>query len=222
MNNHDILIKRKLGNSYRSENGYSQHAGIVIKDDNSDDEETHRPFWRESSKPPKIPISDYTKTSPFWRGQNFGYFLILLIVTVFVLISNHYSAKQVVRIKEQFGMEHTAVAPELWFEHALIYNVLVRTFKDTNGDGVGDLDGVLRNVNYFVFLGVDCVLLTGVFESPLVDLGRDVSDFMKVDPDVGTEKDLRNVIKTFHSHSKSALQHETVKAYSFVTILFQL
>ena len=202
MNGRELLTKRKIGSNNKT---YIQHAGITIKDDLSDDEEENfQPFWRESSKPPKIPMSDYTKPPSFWRSQNFGYCVLLAIVTIFVLISNHYSAKQVIRIKEKFSMDHTAVAPELWFEHSLIYNLMVRTFKDSNGDGIGDLDGVIRSIDYFVYLGVECVLLNGVFESPLSDLGRDVSSFTKVDPDVGTERDLRNMIKTFHSNSKTA------------------
>lgn len=143
----DLPIKRKTQASKKE-----QLSQIYIKDDVSDDDEDSEvdspecwKFWRESSKPPTIPLSDYTKR-PSLYGQNGAYLLIVIGMTIFVLFVNHYNAKQVDRIKEEFGMDSTAVAPELWWQHSLLYNLVVRSFKDTNGDGIGDLKGTLKVV----------------------------------------------------------------------------
>lgn len=58
-----------------------------------------------------------------------------------------------------------------WWQEATVYQVLIPSFKDTNGDGKGDIRGVVENLDYLVDLGVDVVWLTPIFESPMFDMG---------------------------------------------------
>jgi maltose alpha-D-glucosyltransferase/alpha-amylase len=72
-----------------------------------------------------------------------------------------------------------------WYRHAVFYEVLVRSFQDSNGDGVGDLKGVRAKLDYLQWLGVDCLVLSPIFRSPWRDGGYDVSDYTAVHPALG-------------------------------------
>jgi alpha-glucosidase len=67
----------------------------------------------------------------------------------------------------------------------VIYEIYPRSFQDTNGDGVGDLDGITERLDYLKELGVDAVWLTPVYPSPNVDFGYDISDYTNIDPETG-------------------------------------
>jgi alpha-glucosidase len=86
-----------------------------------------------------------------------------------------------------------AVAPRLagseWWRGAVGYEVYVRSFQDTDGNGIGDLAGVTRRLPYLASLGIDVVWLTPFFPSPGLDHGYDVSDYLGVDPMLGTLAD---------------------------------
>ena len=69
---------------------------------------------------------------------------------------------------------------------AVIYQVYVRSFADSNGDGIGDLPGVRAELDYLAWLGVDTIWLSPTFPSPNVDWGYDVADYLGVHPDFGT------------------------------------
>ena len=76
-----------------------------------------------------------------------------------------------------------------WFKRAVFYEVLVRGFADSNGDGTGDLRGLADKLDYLQWLGVDCLWLPPFFSSPLRDGGYDVSDYTGVLPEFGTIDD---------------------------------
>ena len=82
-----------------------------------------------------------------------------------------------------------AESTEPWWKHAVIYEIYPRSFQDTNGDGVGDLKGVTKRLDYLKELGVDAIWLTPFYPSPNVDFGYDVSDYTNVSPEYGTMKD---------------------------------
>nr|MBA2559459.1 maltose alpha-D-glucosyltransferase [Propionibacteriales bacterium] len=86
----------------------------------------------------------------------------------------------------------------LWFKRAVFYEVLVRSFKDSNGDGVGDFTGLREQLDYLQWLGVDCLWLPPFFSSPLRDGGYDVSDFVNVAPEVGTLDDFQGLLDDAH------------------------
>ncbi len=85
-----------------------------------------------------------------------------------------------------------------WYRTAVFYEALVRSFRDSNGDGIGDLCGLTESLDYLQWLGIDCIWLPPIFESPLRDAGYDVSDFYSIQPDLGTIDDLRELIDQAH------------------------
>ncbi len=85
-----------------------------------------------------------------------------------------------------------------WYKRAVFYEVLVRSFKDSNGDGTGDLTGLIEKLDYLQWLGVDCIWLPPFFKSPLRDGGYDVSDYTDVLPDFGTLGDFVEFVDAAH------------------------
>ncbi len=73
-----------------------------------------------------------------------------------------------------------------WYDHAVIYEIYPRSFQDTNGDGIGDLNGITARLDYLKQLGVDAIWITPFFPSPNFDFGYDVSDYVNVAPEYGT------------------------------------
>lgn len=86
----------------------------------------------------------------------------------------------------------------LWFKDAIIYEVSVRAFADSNGDGIGDFQGLISRMDYLEDLGVNTIWLLPFFPSPLKDDGYDVSEFCDVHPDYGTMSDFRQFLKEAH------------------------
>ncbi len=86
-----------------------------------------------------------------------------------------------------------------WLKNAMIYNVYPQSFKDTNGDGIGDLKGVEENLDYIKSLGCNIVWMNPIFVSPFRDAGYDISDFYTVAPRYGTNEDLKHLCETAKS-----------------------
>ncbi len=87
----------------------------------------------------------------------------------------------------------------LWFKRAVFYEVLVRSFKDSNADGIGDLQGLTEKLDYLEWLGVDCLWLPPFYPSPLRDGGYDISDYTGVMPEVGTIADFAAFMEAAHT-----------------------
>ncbi len=87
-----------------------------------------------------------------------------------------------------------------WFKHAVFYEVLVRSFKDDSGDGVGDLRGLADKLDYLSWLGVDCLWLPPFYPSPLRDGGYDVAHHTDVADDIGTIDDFKTFLDSAHEH----------------------
>jgi alpha-glucosidase len=81
-----------------------------------------------------------------------------------------------------------------WWKHALIYEIYPRSFQDSNGDGIGDLNGITQRLDYLQSLGVDAVWLSPLYPSPQVDFGYDISDYENVDPQYGTLADFDKLV----------------------------
>jgi alpha-glucosidase len=86
----------------------------------------------------------------------------------------------------------------MWWDNAVIYQVYLRSFQDSDGDGIGDLPGVRRRLEHIAKLGAGAVWLSPVFPSPNADFGYDVRDFTTVDPTFGTLADLDALITRAH------------------------
>src|SRR3954471_1304892 len=85
-----------------------------------------------------------------------------------------------------------------WWKHAVFYEIYLRSFQDSNGDGIGDLNGVTARLDYLADLGVDAVWLTPFYPSPQVDFGYDVSDHEQVDPQFGSLADFDRLVSAAH------------------------
>jgi len=85
-----------------------------------------------------------------------------------------------------------------WWKEGIVYQVYPRSFQDTDGDGIGDLQGVARRLDYLKDLGVDAVWLSPIFVSPMADFGYDIADYTGVDPMFGTLADFDEVVARAH------------------------
>ena len=86
----------------------------------------------------------------------------------------------------------------MWWEDAVVYQIYPRSFQDSNGDGIGDLQGITSRLDYLAWLGVDGFWLSPIYPSPLADLGYDVSDYTDVDPQLGTLDDFDTLVEEAH------------------------
>ncbi len=87
---------------------------------------------------------------------------------------------------------------DLWWKTGVIYEIYVRSFVDSNGDGVGDLEGVCQRLDYLKWLGVDAVWLSPFYRSPMADFGYDVSDYRDVDPVFGSLSNFDRLLAEAH------------------------
>src|ERR1700754_578594 len=85
-----------------------------------------------------------------------------------------------------------------WWRGAVIYQIYPRSFQDSNGDGIGDLKGIIQRLPYVASLGVDAIWLSPFFKSPMLDFGYDVSDYCDVDPMFGTLADFYQLVAEAH------------------------
>jgi alpha-glucosidase len=81
-----------------------------------------------------------------------------------------------------------------WWKNAVIYEIYPRSFQDSNGDGIGDLNGIIQRLDYLQQLGVDAIWLTPVYPSPQIDFGYDISDYCDIDPQYGTLADFDRLV----------------------------
>jgi len=86
-----------------------------------------------------------------------------------------------------------------WWKRAVYYEIYPRSFYDTNGDGIGDLNGITAKLDYLQDLGVDAIWITPFYPSPQVDFGYDVSDYENVDPQFGTLADFDRLVQEAHN-----------------------
>ena len=81
-----------------------------------------------------------------------------------------------------------------WWKNAVIYEIYPRSFQDSNGDGIGDLNGITERLDYLKELGVDAIWLSPIYPSPQVDFGYDISDYENIDPQYGTLADFDHLV----------------------------
>lgn len=88
---------------------------------------------------------------------------------------------------------------KLWYKNTVFYEVYVRAFKDSSGDGHGDLPGLMSKLDYLQELGVTCLWLLPIYPSPLLDDGYDIADYYDIHPDYGTLDDFRALLDAAHA-----------------------
>src|SRR6476661_1113187 len=99
---------------------------------------------------------------------------------------------------EEASAETPKATASDWFQRAVVYQIYPRSFADSNGDGIGDLRGILSKLDYLQRLGVDVVWLSPIYTSPQDDNGYDISD-RNVDPLFGTLEELRELTDGLHA-----------------------
>jgi maltose alpha-D-glucosyltransferase / alpha-amylase len=112
--------------------------------------------------------------------------------------------------RSELAQRGTAVASEIsqadadetaWFKTAVFYEVLVQAFRDSNRDGTGDLRGLIEKLDYIQWLGVDCLWLPPIYDSPLRDAGYDIRNYRKILEDFGDVEDFRVLLKEAHKRN---------------------
>ena len=86
------------------------------------------------------------------------------------------------------------VSPDPWWKHAVIYEVYPRSFQDSNGDGIGDINGITSRLDYLKELGIDAIWITPMYPSPQVDFGYDIANYEAIDPQYGTMADFDHLM----------------------------
>ena len=89
----------------------------------------------------------------------------------------------------------------IWWKHGAIYQIYTRSFYDSNGDGIGDLEGVIEKLDYIKQLGISAIWLTPVFETPNFDFGYDVRDYREIDPSLGSTEHFTELLHKAHTRN---------------------
>ena len=108
-----------------------------------------------------------------------------------------------------------------WWRGGVIYPVYPRSFQDSNGDGVGDLPGIIRRLDHIQSLGVDCIWLSPITRSPQADMGYDVSDYQDVDPLFGSLHDFDSLLEQAHARGLKVIMDQVVSHTSDLHPWFQ-
>lgn len=87
----------------------------------------------------------------------------------------------------------------IWWKHGVIYHIYPLSFQDSDGDGMGDLRGIISRIGYLKSLGIDGIWLSPVFKSPMFDGGYDVSDYRAINPVFGTKEDFADLLERCHA-----------------------
>lgn len=121
---------------------------------------------------------------------------LILSPVVFLLIVVFSSCKLMPKEKEEAKMEDVK---KTWWKEATVYQIYPRSFKDSDGDGVGDLKGIASRLDYIKSLGINAVWLNPVYASPNKDNGYDISDYENIQPQYGSMQDFDTLLKGFHA-----------------------
>ena len=95
-------------------------------------------------------------------------------------------------------MDQQQLVNKKWWKEKVVYQLYPRSFKDSNGDGIGDLKGIIEKLDYIQSLGVDVVWINPIFESPNDDMGYDISDYKAIMKEFGTMEDFDAMLKGLH------------------------
>ncbi|MGA7158627.1 MAG: alpha-amylase family glycosyl hydrolase [Acidobacteriaceae bacterium] len=94
----------------------------------------------------------------------------------------------------------TTQSHDPWWKHGILYEIYPRSFQDTNGDGIGDINGITSRLGYLQSLGIDAIWITPMYPSPQVDFGYDIADYTAIDPQYGTMADFDHMMAEAKLH----------------------
>ena len=101
-----------------------------------------------------------------------------------------------------------------WWHDKVAYQIYPKSFMDSNGDGIGDLKGIISKLDYLKWLGVDIVWLSPIYRSPLADEGYDISDYYAIDPRFGTMEDmeeLKQLMQQVRAHPQTDVRRDALR-----------
>jgi alpha-glucosidase len=110
----------------------------------------------------------------------------------------------------------TVSSADPWWKHAVVYEIYPRSYQDSTGDGIGDLNGITSHLDYLQKLGVDAIWIAPMYPSPQVDFGYDISNYESVDPQYGTLADMDRLIAEGQRHLDMVLNHTSDKHQWFM------
>jgi Alpha amylase, catalytic domain len=102
-----------------------------------------------------------------------------------------------------------------WWKETSVYQIYPASFKDSNDDGIGDLEGIISKVAYLHKLGVECVWLSPILKSPQVDMGYDISDYKVIDPQYGSLEDVDRLTKELNSRGMKLIMDRSCSRFLF-------
>ncbi len=127
-----------------------------------------------------------------------------------------------IKKNEQAKKENVSQADgHFWYKDAIIYELHVRTFRDSNSDGIGDIKGLTQKLDYLQGLGITAIWLLPFYPSPLRDDGYDISDYLNIHPDYGTLKDLKLLLKEAHARNIKVIAELVLNHTSSEHLWFQ-
>lgn len=85
-----------------------------------------------------------------------------------------------------------------WWKECIVYQIYPKSFKDSNGDGIGDLKGIIQKLDYIKELGIDVIWLSPIYKSPGIDNGYDISSYTEIGDEFGTMDDFDALVKAAH------------------------
>src|SRR5690349_12064248 len=161
-------------------------------------------------------ISSSVHARPYRAVSIAAYLLRTRRATACISLSSMGASSPTRRIRQT-----AAVTARDWWKSAVVYQVYPRSFADSDGDGVGDIRGIIGKLDYLERLGVDVVWLSPVYRSPMADNGYDISDYQDVDPLFGTLDDLDELVAGLHARGMKLVMDLVVNHTSSAHAWFQ-
>ena len=127
-------------------------------------------------------------------STNFGRMCRVMMAILAVLAAATLGSVSLAMQATKASSTATAHNDGPWWKHAVIYEIYPRSFQDSNGDGIGDLNGITQRLDYLQSLGVDAIWLSPIYPSPQIDFGYDISDYENIDPQYGTLADFDRLV----------------------------
>ncbi len=124
---------------------------------------------------------------------------VIFLHTKIVIMKKQWVAILILLIFfSQKSSSQTTIPNRKWWKEAVVYQIYPRSFKDSDGNGIGDLKGIISKLDYIKSLGVNVVWLNPIYSSPNDDNGYDISDYRNIMKEFGTMKDFDELLKGLH------------------------